>query len=75
MLTGQPEVMGVTFQRPAAPPPIVSATITGTPPIRTMEIHTGNEHFNSQMARSFPLIRKVLFISDNTKISCNTVVD
>lgn len=50
MLTGQPEVMGVTFQRPAAPPPIVSGTTTGAQPIGTMENHTGNEHLHSQMA-------------------------
>lgn len=49
MLTGQPEVRGVTFQRPAAPPPIVSGTETGTQPVGTLENHTGNEHL--KMAR------------------------
>lgn len=62
MLIGQPEVMGVTFQRPAAPPPIVVWTKTGKQPIGTMEIYTGNEHFNSHMARMFPMIQEVLFI-------------
>lgn len=28
MLTGQPDIIGVTFQRPTAPPPIVSGTTT-----------------------------------------------
>lgn len=32
MLTAQPEVMGVTFQRPVAPPPIVSGSNTGPQP-------------------------------------------
>lgn len=36
---------GVAFQRPAAPPPIVSGTKTGTLPMVTVEIHSGNETF------------------------------
>jgi len=50
MLTDQPEVTGVTFQRPAAPPPIVAGTKTGTQPIGNLENSTGNEHLNPHMA-------------------------
>lgn len=57
MLIGQPEVMGVTFQRPVAPPPIVLGTKTGMQPLETMEIYAGNEHFNSHMACMFPMFQ------------------
>lgn len=57
MLIGQPEVTGVTFQRPVTPPPIVLGTQTGMQPIETMEIYTGNEHFNSHTACMFPMFQ------------------
>lgn len=38
MLTSQAEVEGVTFQRPAAPPPIVSAAKTGNHPIQPGQV-------------------------------------
>lgn len=38
MLSSQSEVKGVTFQRSAAPPPIVSAAKTGTHPIQPRQV-------------------------------------
>lgn len=68
MLIGQSEVMGVTFQRPVAPPPIVLWTKTGRHPIGTMEIYTGNEHFSSHMVCLFPVIWGVFLIVQNMRI-------
>lgn len=80
MLTGQPGVTGVTFQRPVAPPPIVSGIKTGTQPIGSMENHTGNEHFNIHMASKdgflcFAQSRKCYLSHGNTKMYWNIVVE
>lgn len=68
MLIGQQEVMGVTFQRPVAPPPIVLWTKTGRRPIGNMEIYTGNEHFSSLIIPLFPVIWDVFLILQNMRL-------
>lgn len=63
MLYGQPEVMGVTFQRPVAPPPIVSGTETGKEPIQPWEIILNAQ---CRLFSMHPLMWDVLFVNDYT---------